>query len=182
MQKKISIGVSTVKLDTTKLDAIERELGKKMVARVGVLGAKAEGRQVIHKKEWVTNEKGKLKNVTHDSPLSNAEIGLIHEKGSKSGKIPRRSFIEMPLQLKLPRIVAKIGQAAIDALTKENVKVAYKKLGILGENIIQGAFASRGYGRWAANTKATIARKGSSAPLIDTAQLRRSITSTVVTK
>ena len=40
---------------------------------------------------------------------------------------------------------------------------------------IQMAFASWGFGQWAPDTVATVERKGSNTPLIDTAQLRRSI-------
>ena len=176
------IEMSRVSLDVTRLEAIEVELRKKFVTRVGILGAKSRGRKETVEKYSKTGKLLGHKKGESASDLSNADIGLIHEKGSKSGKIQRRSFIEMPLQLKIPRIIDKLGQAVIDGLTKENIMSAYKKLGIIGENIIMGAFASRGYERWEANKPSTIARKKSAKPLIDTAQLRKSISSQVVTK
>ena len=182
MQKITKIDVSRVTLDVSKLEAIEIQLRKKFVTRVGILGAKAHGRKAtIDKISKSGKHLGHMKGQ-EGSDLSNADIGLIHEKGSKSGKIERRSFIEMPLQLKMPRILEKVGQAVIDGLTKENIRSAYKRLGVIGENIIQGAFASRGYGRWKANAPITKAMKKSDMPLIDTAQLRKSITSQVVAK
>lgn len=150
-----------VTLDMTKLENIEKSLGRKLITRVGVLGKKA-----------TRQESG-------DAALNNPSIGLIHEKGSKSAGIPRRSFIEMPLELKMPRVLKELAPQVIEGLTEDNVYDAYRNLGIMGENVIQGAFATRGYGKWAPNAPATIRRKKSSAPLIDTAQLRKSITSDV---
>lgn len=176
------IGISSIKLDVTKLEALEREMQKHYVVRVGILGAGSRNRKATVKKY---SKSGKLvghKKGEEAATLTNAELGLVHEKGSKSDRIPRRSFIELPLQLKLPGIIAKLGQKIIDGLTKEKVRPAYVALGEMGENIIQGAFSTQGYGRWPSNAAATIAAKKSSKPLIDTAQLRRSITSQVVSR
>lgn len=155
-------GVGRVTLDLTKLRQIQAQAGKRYVTQVGVLGSKAGTRQ--------------------EGNLTNAEIGIIHEKGSISGKIPRRSFIEMPLTLKLSRYIRAVGQKIVNGLTKENLKKSYRDLGILAERIIDGAFSSAGFGRWPENTPSTIKNKGSSRPLIDTAQLRKSIASRVVNK
>lgn len=182
MDKVIKLGASTVKLNTKNLDAIQRSLKTNFVARVGVLGPKATGRTITERKHFVGSPDGGITPVTYPSTMSNADIGIIHEKGSISAGIPRRSFIEMPLTTKMPWVMKKLGQQWIDALTKTNIKGMVKKLGIMGEKVIQTAFATRGFGRWAPNTQQTIARKGSDMPLIDSAQLRKSISSDVVSK
>lgn len=170
-----------VRLDTDKLEAIERELNKVFVAQIGVLGVKASGRMstgaVRPWKKGGGHKKGKSK-----SDLSNVDIGLIHEKGSKSGKIPRRSFLEVPLTTKMPALMSKIGNELLKGLSAGNIQVAYAKLASIAEGVVLRAFNSSGYGTWQANSPSTVARKHSSRPLIDTAQLRQSIASRVITK
>ena len=114
------------------------------------------------------------------SELTNAEIGIIHEKGSKSEGRHRRSFIQMPLELKLPEKLKEVGQALLDGITALNIRKSYGILGTIAENIIQDAFRNRGWKFWAENSPATIRRKHSDAPLIDTGQLRKSISHQVV--
>jgi hypothetical protein len=154
-----------IKIDTDKLEEVHAALLAKYVTRVGILGKKGE------RKEGVA---------------SNAAIGLVHEKGSLTRKIPRRSFLEMPLVLKSEGLLAcrdLIWQAFLKGENSAvRLKAAYRDLGHVAERIVQAAFMTRGFGKWAPNSAATIARKRSSAPLIDTGQLRRSITSDVVTK
>jgi hypothetical protein len=52
------------------------------------------------------------------------------------------------------------------------VKSAVKLLGVMGEETVQEAFATGGFGQWPALRPRTIQRKGSSRILIDSAQLR----------
>ena len=156
-----------VTIDMGQLEAIHNTLLAKYVTRVGILGSK-------------TNRRGKA-NAT------NAGIGLVHEKGSLSRHIPRRSFIEMPMVIKSDELLKSRNALWDDFITAgehthARLKVAYKKLGQFAENIIQKAFESGGFGRWAPDSAGTITRNRSSQPLIDTAQLRRSITSDVVGK
>jgi len=141
-------------------------LGAGYVTKVGVLGRKA----------------------SRKDEMSNADIGLVHEKGSYSQKIPRRSFLEMPLTLKHKEIFLKKKQFYSEVIQKilkgespETAwKQAYTKLGIAGEAVVQDAFETRGFGNWKENRPKTILRKkGKDSPLIDTAQLRKSITSKV---
>ena len=55
-----------------------------------------------------------------------------------------------------------------------------QKVGFVAEEVIQEAFSTNGYGQWKPNAPMTIEKKKSNSPLIDTGQLRRSITSKVV--
>ncbi len=179
---------ATVKIDTTLLDALIKGTEQRIVVRVGVLGSSNSRNQVTR----APNETAKafkirvmefLKSRTlKNDDKTNAEIGLVHEKGSKSGHIPRRSWLEEPLADHLSLHFAKAGKNAIERMLKSEYKKAYADLGVIAEVIIQKGFETGGYGKWQALSPVTIARKGSSAILIDTAQLRRSVTSEVVSK
>ncbi len=156
-------GGGFLRVNLDRLKAIEEQLGRRYVARVGILG-----------------DKSRMRKGEDQSTLTNAEIGLIQEKGSISRGIPARSFLMMPLTLRFDRYVPTIGMSIMQGVTTENIKFAYAKMGTLAVSVIDRAFASRGFGQWEPNAPATIARKKSDAPLIDTSQLRKSITSTVV--
>lgn len=166
-----------VRLDTTKLEAIEKQLGKKFAVQVGILGVKAAGRLDI-KNEAVGGKSGNkaVPVVQSDSRLSNADIGLIHEKGSKTKNIPRRSFLEVPLTTIMPKMIARVGNYLLQGLTVDNIHQTYERLGAIAEKIVSNAFPSSGYGTWK-NLKS-----GKPSHLIDTAQLRKSIASRVISK
>lgn len=152
-------------LDKKLLQKLEDEIAKAGAARVhlGVLAGKAERGD--------------------GEPLNNAEIGAVHELGSKSGSIPQRSFLQMPVRSKLPEAIKKIkAEKFARLIIEQGMEVALKNLGVIGEQVVDEAFATRGFGHWKENSPVTIARKGSDAPLIDKAFLRKSITSAVVMK
>lgn len=167
-----------VRINLAKLEAIQKQLGRKFVAEVGILGDK-NARNAMGK---LRKSGGHTINKKQASPLTNAAIGLKHEKGSYSEKIPRRSFLEMPLKNKLPDMMGRIGGQLLVGIKASNILLAYQKLGLIGERIVLQAFNSSGYGEWQANSAFTISLKHSSRPLIDTGQLRRSISSRVATK
>jgi len=117
--------------------------------------------------------------------LTNALLAFVHEFGKKSApKIPARSFIKMPLELHLTELLSKkkaLTQAAMERAIRAGCGEEFsRKIGIVAEECIQTAFRTRGYGDWKTNAPSTIKAKGSDAPLIDTGELRRSITSEVV--
>lgn len=189
MKKKISIGKDislTIDLDT--FTKIRVELEKNYASRVGVLGQKTNripmlaGESHQRYKMRVKTIMAKNPKVQQSSEKTNAEIGLKQEMGSLSDHIPRRSFLEMPLTMKMPDYYKTFGETLKKAFLNGDIRPAYVKLGLKGEQVVQLAFASRGFGIWPDNAPSTIARKKSSQPLIDTAQLRRSITSDVVSK
>lgn len=151
-----------VKYDFTKLNKFVKSLSEKKVVQVGIFGKKNTRRD---------KEEQKI--------LTNSEIGAIHEFGSFSRGIPARSFLRMPISTKGKEILKQIPDVSEQLSEGTGVVVILKQLGISCMGIVQMAFASRGFGQWPPNTPATISRKGSSQPLIDTGQLRRSITSRV---
>jgi len=105
------------------------------------------------------------------SSFTVAQVGFMHEFGTVT--IPERSFIRSTISSESRDI-------------KQVARIQYKKvldgsitteqgLGVLGAftvGLIQEKFTSND---WAPNTEKTQARKGSSSPLIDTGQLRQSI-------
>ncbi|RTL04659.1 hypothetical protein EKK58_10135 [Candidatus Dependentiae bacterium] len=176
MSKNIKIkSYGTLKVNLDKVKDLEEQLAKNYSVKVGILGSGNA------RKNTVTTANGKRKAGKEDSNITNAQIGLLQEKGSLSRNIPRRSFLMMPLQTKLPDYVSRIGNYFYQSLETGDIKKAYSMTGLLAESIIQRAFATRGFGKWAKNSPYTIMMKGSDSPLIDTSQLRKSITSTVVT-
>ena len=140
-------------------------------------------------KVGIIGSKGAVQRATESGEtLTNAQIGFIQEFGRLQGKprIPARSFIVMPLKLYF-------GDFLKDrkSITKEEFEKAIRsgkadkfaqKLGIIAEEVIQTAFETEGFGNWDPNSPVTVAKKGSSKPLIDTGELRRSISSEVIKK
>lgn len=163
MKRVTRMNAGYVRVDTDTLAKLREDIQKNGKARVhvGILGVSAE-------------------RVSGDT-LNNPSLGAVHEFGSIERNIPSRSFLRMPVIQELP--------AALQATTKDQWhKVIVKKgllgaLGLLGSyalDVIQLAFDTSGFGSWSPLKPRTIRRKGSSAILIDTAQMRQSITAEVV--
>lgn len=178
---KTSNGGGTVELKREEFGALKaalRDAGKLRV-RVGILGS-----HVDRGMDEAGRKKGYEQRFDRDfneEPLTNPEIGAIHEFGRVGDNpLPARSFLRMPLQTKLVGEVDKIGKKVFQHLIiKKDVRTALKALGVVAENVIQAAFATGGFGLWKKLSAYTIRKKKSSAILIDTAQLRKSITSAV---
>ncbi len=151
-----------VEFDFKKLNKFVKGLTTDMVVQVGIFGKKTQRK----------DESG--------SGLTNAEVGFIHEFGQPPD-IPRRSFLRMPIFQSADIILGQVKRAgALKKLANGNMVQVLADIGIACEIAIQNAFASAGWGNWKANRPSTIEKKGSSAPLIDTGQLRRSISSAVI--
>lgn len=161
-----------VKLDVSGLLKFTKFLDKGLPSvKVGITGNKAT---------LVRKEPGATKGIT------NAELGFIQEFGKMTGKqrIPARSFIIMPLKTRLNPYLKKslkMTQKAFEKAVRNGKAEEFAaKVGVIAENVIQDAFATSGWGSWEANKPSTIKRKGSDKPLIDTGELRRSISSEVI--
>jgi hypothetical protein len=102
-----------------------------------------------------------------------AEIGAIHEFGAPGAGIPRRSWLSTALE-KNVRSLRGLKTRLLNSIY-EGKRSAVQALGLLGQvhedqvkaNIVDGEFAPL--------KPETIRRKGSSKPLIDTAQMRQSV-------
>ena len=152
-----------VKLDMSGWKHLEKTLQGKYFTRVGILGSEGS-------KEHAGTKK------------TNAEIGEIHELGLVAG-IPKRSFLKMPLETKLFSKIESEKENYYNALKSGKMLNWFRAVGTWAEEIIMEAFETRGFGSWTPNAPATIARKGGrDTPLIDTRQLKDSITSKVYEK
>ena len=131
------------------------------------------------------------------NPINNPTLGLVHEKGSVSRHIPRRSFLLVPLLDFLPKRINQIGKAVWASLVQEKgLRSAFQHLAVEGENIVQKAFDTGGYGKWPTwsskygRSRELAAREKRRkirfigpmrlAILVRTAQLRKSISSKVM--
>jgi|SRR6185437_4833470 len=127
--------------DTKALDNLIKALTEtKYVVKVGVLGAKAP------RKEGGPN---------------NAEIGAVHEFGDT--KVPRRSFLRMPLETQFSKDLEKAGgitEKDIQAIIKDiGFREFTKKIGILAVETILRAFDTGGFGQWLKLSDARIAQR-----------------------
>lgn len=140
------------------LDEIKKQV-KGYKARVGILGSD------INRK----NAEG----------ITNSEIGVIHEFGNE--KMPIRSFLRMPIETHKKEIIKSIGGKKIqDAFEKKDYVKMFHLIGQKARSIVLQAFKTGGFGKWQDISEATKEAKGSSAILIDTAQLKNSISEDVV--
>ena len=109
----------------------------------------------------------------HSEGITVFQIGMIHEFGVPEKNIPRRSFIRVPIENNIKEITKLIENN--HKLVSENsmsAKVALDRIGIKAQNTIKESFRNND---WKPLKRATIKRKGSSRPLVDTGQLIGSI-------
>lgn len=170
---------SYYKIDMTGVNKLLALVNEKYQVRIGVIGG---GKPRLKRDSFEGQELKTKKFQSKDENLTNAMIGMMHEKGVKSKKLPRRSWLQTPLEDHLPEHMRKISTKTLANIFRTQPKKAYAELGIVAEAIIQKGFETAGYGKWQPLSPETIEKKGSSAVLIDTAQLRKSITSRVVRK
>lgn len=116
---------------------------------------------------------GEYKQKQGKDAMTVAQVAAIHEFGSKDGTIPERSFMRSALSQgknKIEKLAAKLtGQVTDGAMDEQEA------LGVLGE-FVKGLMKTKITDGLSPPLKAaTIKRKGSSTPLIDTAQLINSI-------
>jgi phage gpG-like protein len=152
-------------INVTGLDQLCKALKKKPpVTRVGIIGDKNER----------SAEEGEKAAPT------NSEIGAAHEYGSPKHNLPQRSFLRVPLIDHLQERMEKkgaVGEAEMKEVLKSGTIVPWmKKIGILAEEIIQDAFQTGGFGKW---KQSDMTRKKVKMTLVETQQLRDSITSEV---
>jgi hypothetical protein len=114
--------------------------------------------------------------------VTNAQLLYTHTHGSPLQNIPARPVIEPAIAAEdnAARISAELKQAAQSALASdtEAMHLHLEKAGQLGENAAKRWFTDP-RNNWAPNAPATVEEKGSDKPLIDTGELRRSITHVV---
>lgn len=145
---------------TLKLDGLDKLLkalkAKPPVARIGILGESSR----------------------EGGGPTNADIGAIHEFGG--AKTPMRSFLRMPLTEELPAALEASGafdEETLKQVIKTGTVVPWvQKVMIVAEGVVGEAFATGGFGKW---PPSNMAGKKNAQTLVETGQLRDSITSEV---
>ncbi len=132
------------RFDITGLKVMQSALKKMQdghyVIQVGIFGDKA-GR---------TDE---------DSGLTNAEIGLIHEMGSVSRNIPRRSFLWDTFTNHGKDLMPVLKEPVAKLLKTGKIEEYLKVAGVAATNLVVEAFQTSGWGAWAPNAYSTLLRK-----------------------
>lgn len=162
----VSDDEGAVHIEVTGLEALARALRRDPpTCRLGILGGHASRRS---------------KPGDASSP-TNAEIGALYE--FNDGRNPNRpggSFLRVPLIDHLESQLQDTG--LLDQKTLERVIATgtitpwVRKLAIVGEKVVMGAFATEGYGKW---KPSDMTRKKNAQTLVETGQLRNSISSEV---
>jgi hypothetical protein len=154
-------------LDMKKLKEFEAKLKEEVTIKVGVL------------------EKKNARPT--DAKYDNAGIGKKHEFGLFSPEIgkrlPKRSFLMMPLKTRYMSTLESKKWASKEDFEKildpvEGIKF-FRKFGELATRIIDDAFKTGGFGQW---KPSDMSFKKVHQTLVETSQLRRSITYKVVKK
>lgn len=149
-----------VRHDLTKLNKFVKNIQENWAVRVGIFSNRTDR--------------------TEGDDVDNAAIGLQHELGVFTKKIPIRSWLRMPLVVSQSEIIREVSYGKVQKLAYFGFPALLKDLGFACENAILAAFKSGGFGTWKPISKRTADAKGSTAILIDTGQLRRSVASQVV--
>lgn len=152
-----------VTLNVKGLDQLLKALkARPPVARVGVLGSKA------HRSDG--------------GPASNALVGAVHEFGSPARGIPQRSFLRIPISENLQKYMVKSGaldKTVLRDVVKQGTLLPWmRKVAVLAEGIVADAFSSSGFGKWVPWKNPSYTNNAGQI-LVDTTQLRNSITSEV---
>lgn len=142
------------------LNRIIRTLNKDLDGVVVKVGVQAKDKAVRRGKG------GSIRNT--DQPL--AFIAAIHEFGLDN--MPQRSFLRSAYDENLPMIDKMIQRVANGAVFGLGTNAALNQLGNVVQGMVQRKIVD---GPFVPNSPATIKRKKSSKPLIDTGHLRQSI-------
>lgn len=144
------------------LDKLIKALGMKKPpqARVGILGT--------HNARSSKDSKAN----------SNATIGAAHEFGTT--KIPMRSFLRIPISENLNKRLESSGaldKDVLDQVIKAGTIIPWlTNVAILAQSIVLEAFDTNGFGKWKPLNPKTLERKKVKQTLVETQQLRNSIT------
>lgn len=151
---------ANLKINVEPLNRLNSNLKEKYITKVGILGDK-NARQ-------------------GNDGASNSLIGAVQEFGSIVRNILARSWLRAPLMEKSKEFSQDVATSININLTKPGgIKKIFMQAGLIAEVVIAKAFESSGFGKWSPLSQKTIKRKGSDKQLMDTGQLRRSVTSQV---
>ena len=118
-------------------------------------------------------------NAAKENGVTNSQLLYLHENGVPSHNIPPRPVLKPAIAQdevrgKISKMMRDGFVAALIQGNKDACAQCFEKAGMLGRDACKNYIASGG--NLAPNAPSTIARKGSSKPLIDTASMMNSIT------
>lgn len=171
----------TVEVNTRGLDQLLKALKvKPPIAKVGILGDKNTRTQAAKALSYAQVLKIETPRKSSEQP-NNASIGYDHEFGNPTRGLPQRSFLRVPLIDNLSKKIESSGALDKDSfdqvLKTGSILPWMKKIAVLAEGIVIEGFSNSGYGKWAPHSPGYTNNTGQ--VLVDTAQLRDSITSEV---
>jgi len=113
------------------------------------------------------------KNGMHEGGINMATLLALHVYGVPTRGIPQRDPLRPPLIANAQRYSDLLAIGLKNALANgTDPKIVYEKIGIVATNDVKDYFIT---GNFKALSEKTIKAKGSSKPLIDTGELRNSI-------
>lgn len=115
------------------------------------------------------------KNAPREGGINMAGLAAVHEFGAPSKGIPDRSFLRSAIIEGQDQISDLVAQGVKSYLNqgKQVDLIFYDRIGLFASNLVKDKIAK---GPFKPLKDATVKRKGSSKPLIDTGALRQSIT------
>jgi len=139
---------------------------KKLLARMTELTKRPRGVYVgVRSKDGVEIEPGEELNL--------AQIAAVNEFGSEDGHVPERSYLRSTLDENQEKYEKMLIDASVAYVTgKRDLDTSLKVLGVIAVSDVQRKIVKL---RAPPNAPATIARKGSSNPLIADGRLHASI-------
>lgn len=126
----------------------------------------------------ILGDKSARTTPTSKQAPTNATIGAAHEFGTS--KLRQRSFLRVPISEHLAAKMENSGALDKDVLAaviaSGTIVPWAQKIAVLAEGIVAEAFDTGGFGKW---KPSDMSKKKNSQTLIETQQLRNSITSEV---
>lgn len=142
--------------------------------------AKITNAQLLYVHTNGVRQKDMIREMQHDlktMSYSQAHELYVHEHGSPLWRVPPRPVLEPAMDNKenQQQMVELMKDVVDVTLEGGNVQPELEKVGMQGQNIARDWFTNPD-NKWAENSESTIRRKGSDRPLIDSGELRKSIT------
>lgn len=115
---------------------------------------------------------------------TNAEIGAAHEYGAPARKLPQRSWLRVPLLDHMSKEIEKrplLMRATFQRAARDGTLLQFLgQIGTIAEAVVRTGFTNNGYGKWAPLKASYAARKTVNNILVETTQLRESVTHIIV--
>ncbi len=99
------------------------------------------------------------KDARKETGMTNATLAAIHEFGAPEHGLPARSVLRTPIAEHAKEIMESIKGKADMIVQATNIKSLWSLVGVAAEKVIEGAFQTGGYGKWAPDSYKTLMAK-----------------------